>query len=251
MDEINTSENFVYVNGKKYVLDIKFLNRKTATGFIEDDKICLKLPLRLNAKDKIKYISILKRRLIKRIIDGQIYRELRFKDGDLIHITDRSFLIHSSIDQFIKRPMTKLTGNLLYVVIPASEATKANYILNDRVIKFLIKLVLPYVIQRVNHINNEFFGFKVSRIKVYRPKKVVLGSCNYGNKTLSFNLRIFLCPENIIDSVIVHELCHLKVPNHSQQFWKLLYSVMPDYDEYRKWINKNLYSATLPNRWYE
>ncbi len=252
MDNLSDqSSSFVYVDGKRYSLNIEFLKRKTATGFIEDDKIYIKLPINLDKEDKIKYINILKKRLIKRIINGQIYKELKFKDGDKIHIAGKDLTIHSYINQFAKRPLIKLEDGVLGVVIPASEATKADQILNDKVIKSLIKLVLPYAILKVNSINKRSFGFKISNIKIYRPKKVVLGSCNYKNKTLAFNLRIFLCPENIIDSVIVHELCHLKVPNHSPKFWKLLYSVMPDYDEARKWINKNLYTATIPNRWYE
>ena len=48
-----------------------------------------------------------------------------------------------------------------------------------------------------------------------------------------------MLPENIIDGIIVHELCHIIYPNHSNNFYKLVRKYMPDYDEINKWLKKN------------
>jgi predicted metal-dependent hydrolase len=46
-------------------------------------------------------------------------------------------------------------------------------------------------------------------------------------------------PEDVVDYVVVHELCHRKEMNHSDRFWALVESVMPDYKEKRKWLKDN------------
>lgn len=48
-----------------------------------------------------------------------------------------------------------------------------------------------------------------------------------------------MTPIEIIDYVVVHELCHLKIMNHSKDFWNLVESILPDYYERRKWLKVN------------
>ncbi|MBI4970555.1 MAG: M48 family metallopeptidase [Candidatus Omnitrophica bacterium] len=64
------------------------------------------------------------------------------------------------------------------------------------------------------------------------------GSCSKSG-VLRFNWKIIMAPVSIVDYVSVHELCHLKFQNHSPAFWKLVSSVLPDYQERREWLRKN------------
>ena len=48
-----------------------------------------------------------------------------------------------------------------------------------------------------------------------------------------------MAPLEIIDYVIVHELCHLKIMNHSKDFWNLVESILPSYAESKKWLKVN------------
>lgn len=59
---------------------------------------------------------------------------------------------------------------------------------------------------------------------------------------ITMNSCLIRAPKNIIDYVAAHESCHLKIPNHSDDFWNLLESIMPDYEERKEWlkINKRL-----------
>ena len=54
-----------------------------------------------------------------------------------------------------------------------------------------------------------------------------------------------MAPVYIIDYVIVHELCHLKVMNHSKDFWNLVESIFPNYRECRKWLKENGRKLTI------
>jgi predicted metal-dependent hydrolase len=55
---------------------------------------------------------------------------------------------------------------------------------------------------------------------------------------LRFNWRIIMAPMAIVDYVVAHEVCHLKVHNHSNAFWKLLRKLMPDYEQRREQLRK-------------
>lgn len=56
---------------------------------------------------------------------------------------------------------------------------------------------------------------------------------------ITMNSCLIRAPESIIDYVAAHESCHLKIPNHSEDFWNLLASVMPNYEEKKEWLRVN------------
>ena len=75
--------------------------------------------------------------------------------------------------------------------------------------------------------------------KLYiRNQKTKWASCSSKNN-LSFNWRLMMAPEKVLEYVVVHELLHLKEPNHSDRFWSLMEDVMPDYRERRRWLKEN------------
>ena len=59
------------------------------------------------------------------------------------------------------------------------------------------------------------------------------------NGTINFNQNLIRAPSKIVDYVVAHEVCHLKIPNHSSDYWRLLKSVMPDYEEKKMWLRVN------------
>lgn len=48
-----------------------------------------------------------------------------------------------------------------------------------------------------------------------------------------------MAPTFIVDYVVVHELCHLKIMNHSEEFWQLVESIIPDYKDRKRWLKQH------------
>ena len=65
------------------------------------------------------------------------------------------------------------------------------------------------------------------------------GSCVPSTKRLHFSSRLIMLPEDKVDAVIVHELCHIIHPNHSKDFYNLVKKYIPNYEEIDKWLKQN------------
>ncbi len=71
-----------------------------------------------------------------------------------------------------------------------------------------------------------------------RCQKTRWGSCS-AKGNINLNLLLMLCPEDVRDYVVVHELSHLKEMNHSKRFWSVVESTLPDYRVSKKWLKDN------------
>ena len=80
-------------------------------------------------------------------------------------------------------------------------------------------------------------GVEFARIQV-RDQRTRWGSCS-SRGTLSFNWRLALAPHEVLDYVVVHELCHLREPNHSPRFWRLVETRRPGWREQRAWLREH------------
>jgi predicted metal-dependent hydrolase len=76
-----------------------------------------------------------------------------------------------------------------------------------------------------------------ARIQI-RDQRSRWGSCSTRG-TLSFNWRLVLAPLEVLDYVVVHELCHLRHPNHSGRFWRLVEERRPNFRAQRDWLNEH------------
>ncbi len=99
--------------------------------------------------------------------------------------------------------------------------------------------------QRVKHFA-PLVGVSVNRITI-RSQRTRWGSCS-AKGNLNFNCLLMLCPEEVRDYVVVHELCHRLEMNHSPRFWAQVERILPDYRTHRKWLKDhgNQLIARLP-----
>jgi predicted metal-dependent hydrolase len=101
---------------------------------------------------------------------------------------------------------------------------------------FLKNTAKHYLIPRANRLAKEM-GVGFNKITL-RQQQTRWGSCS-SKGNLSFNWRLVHFEPAIIDYVIIHELAHLKHPNHSADFWQLVKKHDPEYQLHRGWLKRH------------
>lgn len=102
------------------------------------------------------------------------------------------------------------------------------------------RAALPEVAVRLEqacaHTGTSYSGLSI------RGQRTRWASCS-PTGAMSFNWRLLLGPEEVLDYIVWHEVCHLEVPNHSPRFWALLATRCPGYREHARWLSRH--GATL------
>lgn len=115
------------------------------------------------------------------------------------------------------------------------EAEPTEKLTREKVIA-LADEALKVIPERVEYFA-KVIGVTYGKITV-RNQKTRWGSCS-SKGNLNFNCLLMLAPPEVLDYVVVHELCHRKQMNHSKAFWLEVEKVLPDYKEVRKWLKED------------
>ena len=108
--------------------------------------------------------------------------------------------------------------------------------LSDEELRALARQAKQLIPQRVAYYA-PLVGVSYGRITI-RHQRTRWGSCSSAGN-LNFNCLLMLAPPEVLDSVVVHELCHRKEPNHSKRFYAEVLRVFPDYRRCEKWLKDN------------
>lgn len=143
-----------------------------------------------------------------------------------------------------------------------SEAEIEDFILSkaDRLEKYLresaerrkeLSSLKPFTAEEINEMADKALKIIPERVRYYAPligvtygkitirnQKTRWGSCS-AKGNLSFNCLLTAMPPEVLDSVVVHELCHLKQMNHSKDFYSEVYRFFPEYDRWTRWLKEN------------
>ena len=109
-------------------------------------------------------------------------------------------------------------------------------VFTDEQMQTLARQAQQTIPERVAHFA-PLVGVTYGRITI-RSQHTLWGSCS-SKGNLNFNCLLMLTPPEVLDYVVVHELCHRKEMNHSARFWAEVERVLPDYQIQRKWLREN------------
>ena len=114
------------------------------------------------------------------------------------------------------------------------EAEPTEKLTREKVIA-LAEEALKVIPERVEYFA-KVIGVTYGKITI-RNQKTRWGSCS-SKGNLNFNCLLMLAPPEVLDYVVVHELCHRKQMNHSKAFWAEVEKVCPDYKAAKKWLKE-------------
>ena len=109
--------------------------------------------------------------------------------------------------------------------------------------KWIREYARKVITDRTKFLANQF-GFKFNKISI-REQSTRWGSCS-SEKNLNFNWKLVMATPEILDYVVIHELCHTVEMNHAKSFWNLVEKCMPSYLTHRRWLKTSGHLLKLP-----
>jgi len=81
-------------------------------------------------------------------------------------------------------------------------------------------------------------GLGIEKVNIKNLRKR-WGSVTKDKNSINLNANLLKAPDDVIDYIIIHELCHVKINDHSHHYWDLVRKYMPSYQEKIDWLNTN------------
>ena len=234
-----------YIRIKDKDIPINIRNYKTSKYlkmYFKADVLYISKPKYVSMKKTFDFIKENEDYIYKKYTEINLNKDFRSKkweEGDTFFYQGDKYIvkinnpnenkIHINFDKDNKYLFISYPNNL-------DDEERKYYV--DKGRKQILKNNTEYILQ-----NKVPYWSKITSI-AYKEFKVndatsKFGSCIPSKKLLHFSSRLIMLPDDKIDAVVVHELCHIVHPNHSKDFYNLVKTYIPDYDEKNKWLKKN------------
>ncbi len=167
---------------------------------------------------------------------NKIHPHPKYLAGDVFYYLGEPVTLELMPSSFW-RPRINIRGDKMIISIHREmKMAEGKKLIKKTVHNFYKKKAEEVIHDRLQFFN-EYYQFKYKRVTL-RNQKSRWGSCS-GKKNLNFNWKLVMAPIEIIDYVVVHEMCHLKQMNHSAKFWNLVAEKIPNHKDMRKWLKEN------------
>ena len=213
---------------------IKRTNRKKTVSFrIKNQEVIISVPKFLSDNEiynlveiKIKWIK--NKLALEKLNTVSIKR--KYENGDIFLYLGSEYSL--KINKSYRDNIYIKDKNL---ILEAKNVLATNNIKNN--IKNWYITESKKYLTKTNSYYEILIGVKSNKL-LFGQYKSKWGSCN-SKKTISYDWRIIMAPFEVIHYLIIHELCHIKYPNHSIYFWKYVEKYMINYKIQKKWLKNN------------
>lgn len=156
----------------------------------------------------------------------------QFCSGEEFSYRGKALILNLIVNADRKRIMVKKQAGKLLVVSPAADKE----MIKKAMIKWYREQARELLTDKVDYYR-KFINKPIGEIRI-KEQKSRWGSCS-ARGNLNFNWKIVMAPDEIIDYLVVHELCHLLHMNHSKDFWQSVGSILSDYKDRERWLKEN------------
>jgi len=230
----------VTVDGHPIPVTVFFERRTNARVSTGKDSVLLRIPARCTDKQLLEYKQWCSRWIKKQWKTSDRFRAayIPFDIAKCRRVTtvDKIFPVRITQSQRKMARGVIVENNVIALDLPAAwtDVVKSD-VAYGMIHDLLARIYKPSFDRRVIAMHSGRFAKKIKRITL-RNMSSRWGSCSqYGE--LSFSTRLLFAPRSVQDYVILHELCHLDILDHSDRFWRRVLSFDPDYARKEQWLD--------------
>ena len=234
-----------YIKIKDLEIPISIKNYRTSKSikiFFKGNILTITKPTRLSMKRLLETIKSNEEDIYnkyKKITASEISSIKQWKTGEKVYYKGEEYSIISQNTDKLRIGITIEEANKEIIITKPENINQEDVKINiDKGIKQLFKKNTEVLIVQKLPYWSKITGFEYNQVKV-RDATTRYGSCMPSKKNLYFSSRLIMLPENIIDAIIVHELCHMRYKNHNKDFYDLVAKYIPNYKEIDRWLKKN------------
>lgn len=226
--------DFVYA-GKHIEFEVIFSRRKTMEISITPDcHIKVRSPIGVKKEIIIEQVKIKAPWILKKLYQFRHTRykplDRQFVSGETFMYLGKEYFLYIDMQLCLRKPEIRLIDDKIILTVNDKSDIR-------KVMELWYRERAKEKITERIHYYQEFFNKSPLEIKVKDQKKR-WGSCTYED-VLLFNWRCIMLPLNILDYVVVHEMCHMVHKNHSKEYWALVASILNNYKERHRWLKEN------------
>ena len=211
--------------------------RKTSVLYIVGDELQIRVPNRVRDRKIVEILETKERWIRNKVIQLQnqrITNKREFISGESFSLFGRN--LHLKVLEGGKVG-TQLIDDYLITTVRTSEIGDLR---KSRIKTYLEKWYIHEAYQKLEEKvmrYSKIIRVSPREIKV-RNYKTRWGSCDNKGR-LTFNFHLIKAPHEIVDYVVIHELCHMIQPNHSKFFWNEVARFDPSFKNHKKWLKLN------------
>ncbi|QKE75061.1 M48 family metallopeptidase [Arthrobacter citreus] len=165
-------------------------------------------------------------------------KERAYEFGETFLYLGSSYPIQISHDESIQQDQVVLKKDCLNIIVKQLDEERIQQALK----RFYYQQCKAIVEKSIKKYQSNF-KVKPSSIRI-TDSKTNWGTCD-SKRQLTFNWKLAMAPQQVIDYVVVHEMCHLIHLNHDRSFWRLVGKIIPDYKERENWLALSSWKMTV------
>ena len=219
------------------ILITRTKRKKTISILIKDGNVEVKAPFNLKQNEIDAFILKKEKWIKNKILLQKKIKQLpkkKFINGEIFKFLGKDLILKINISDakqiYIKND---------YICLDLKNNTKNNKDKIKKELELFYRSFSEKILREKTLIESKKMNLVVEKIKV-RSYKNRWGSCS-SNGDISYNWKLIMAPEKIINYVIIHELCHLIHFNHSRDYWEEVSKKLPNYRESKEWLKSNQY----------
>lgn len=219
---------------------IVFSKRRTVGIEVSPDgTVTVRAPLRMGRRDieqiltsKQEWIEQKRKMFQKKSEKANRILNTGYVEGSTMPYRGRQYVLKRSYHPGLKKVILSFDGNCFLIRYGKEDSES----IRQAFLAWYKKAATEVFHSRVAYYK-EIMQETVGTIRI-KDQKSCYGSCST-KRNLNFNWKCILAPTEVLDYIVVHELCHLKHMNHSKDFWLEVEKYMPEYKKHKRWLKEN------------